>query len=255
MKDLRPAELLEAFTRDRTLLDVLDEDLARIQSLENRKLVLGLLAGILTQGGLEEGTDMCSTSGYSSGSIQGIAAEVEPKNYPPGEMITDVPSVMRALARIINSLAAGSQRDALAIAQRISWNSLRQAVLIGICGTAVRNGDAQTAENIEAQLTGGPAAALPNQLRSEGAVEDEDNLKAEIEQVLSEIIPPGATFPLSHAVIEVTVEHVNVSRGEAQLNIGACRFVEGSQLAPFLEQEIKKRLPQIQSVVVDMAEI
>jgi len=86
------------------------------------------------------------------------------------------------------------------------------------------------------------------------AVNKED-LKAKIEQVLSELIHPDARYPLSELPIDVRVIKVDETKGEVELDLGICHFVEGTQLCQFLEKELKSRLPQIQHVSASIKEL
>ncbi len=88
-----------------------------------------------------------------------------------------------------------------------------------------------------------------------GGGSDDDRLKKAIEQALREIIKPGARYPFSGGLIKVSVDRVDAALGTADLHIGACRFVEGSQFAPFLEKELKARIPQLRRVGVGMSEL
>jgi hypothetical protein len=84
---------------------------------------------------------------------------------------------------------------------------------------------------------------------------DDASLKKAVAKALADIIRPGATYPFSRRPIAVIIRRVDVERGEVSLDIGACRFIEGSGFAPFLEQELKTRIPQLRNVGVAMREI
>ena len=84
---------------------------------------------------------------------------------------------------------------------------------------------------------------------------EDDALRNLVRKALAGIVPPNARFPLSGKPVEVTIDRIDAARGEVKLNIGACRFVEGSQFAPVLEKELKARIPQLKSVIVGMFEI
>jgi hypothetical protein len=87
------------------------------------------------------------------------------------------------------------------------------------------------------------------------AFQSDGDLKAAVAKALRQIIAPGARYPFSRGLIQVSIARVDAARGEANLHIGACRFVEGSQLASLLEGELKARIPGLKGVSVGMTEI
>lgn len=248
-------DILKLTTNGTSLGVFLNPDLARIRSIENRQFALGLLAGILLAGGLPEFNELQSMSGISPSELLARAAEVEPKIYQPGQTLTEVSEVLRALARVLNAMRSGESEEASEITHRISWPFFRQIALAGILANLIRHGDVELGEGITAEIRAAASSmASSGQLVGEPA-HDNESLRMAVELAVAAIIPPGSKFAFSRRPIKVTVTRVDAVRGEVSLNIGACRYIEGSQFAPFLEAELKARIPQLRNVSVGMYEV
>lgn len=253
-----PDKALEILTEGLPVREFLRDDLERLHG-GNDRLALGLLACVAETGGLACTPELEAGSAYPLPEMRHHAAEVEPKPYPPGTRLTEVSYVIRGIARVVNSLAAGDHATARRIAGFIAWPSFRQFLLVGVYAVARRRGETAWAEELWAEIGG--ALAVESQEQdppsiARGATSPAAAaLLAQVEDALTELVPPGTTFPLSKAVIEIQVEEVDAERGSVHLHLGACRFVEGTQLAPFLERELKRRIPGVQSVMVGMSEL
>lgn len=77
---------------------------------------------------------------------------------------------------------------------------------------------------------------------------DDEGLRAQVEAALVWLIPRGTLYSFSQRPVMPSVVEANAAAGTATVDLGACRFIEGSALGQHLELEVKRRVPALRSL-------
>ena len=87
------------------------------------------------------------------------------------------------------------------------------------------------------------------------AVSGDMILLAKIQEELSRLVPKGSRFALSGLPAKSEIREFDPGAGELHIDLGTCRFVEGSQVIQMINREMKKRIPELHNVSASIREI